>query len=157
MIFLCETFPCQSVTLPVLSPISQLPRSVKWTGIYIDVRNFRKVLDTLCEGNLQMCWNQHKILVEETSGSFSMGRDLVCCKQGVSYFVFLGRDTTIQGGPEKNGTAYLWYLPTYTPHMARWGIFLEEKWAKIRLSGSHSMPIFSNVVRVVMKSRNGRI
>ena len=42
-------------------------------------------------------------------------------------------------------TAYFWYLPTYTPHMARWWIFLEEKWAKdhpIRLSSSHSMPVF---------------
>ena len=35
----------------------------------------------------------------------------------------------LQGGPEKNGTAYFRYLPTYmyTPHLTRWGIFLEEK------------------------------
>ena len=33
----------------------------------------------------------------------------------------------IQGGPEKNGTAYFLPIPIYTTHMARWGIFLEEK------------------------------
>ena len=34
---------------------------------------------------------------------------------------------------QKNGTAYFRYLPTYTPHMDRWGILLEEKLAKDRI------------------------
>ena len=49
------------------------------------------------------------------------------------------------GGHEITNWAYFRYIPTCTPHMARWRIFLEEKLAKdhpIRLSSSHSVPIF---------------
>ena len=50
------------------------------------------------------------------------------------------------GWSRKNGTAYYFRsLPIYTTHTARWGNFLEDKWAKdhpIRWSSSHSMPNF---------------
>ena len=51
----------------------------------------------------------------------------------------------IQGGPEKTELRISDPCPIDTTHMARWGIFLEDKLAKdhpIRLSSSHSMPYF---------------